>query len=126
MSARASLSVAIQRECAQHIERAVDRMRTDHALRRRWWRPSWDAGYVPELSRLFPGPVLLIVPAPIKRHHIWDLMPGRSVVARALAADLPDGAIATSAPVEALVIEDGRATGVRIGGEVASMVKPMV
>jgi polyhydroxyalkanoate synthase len=34
------------------------------------------------------GPVLLIVPAPIKRHHIWDLMPGRSVVARALAAGL--------------------------------------
>jgi len=32
------------------------------------------------------GPVLLLVPAPIKRHYIWDLMPGRSVVRTALAA----------------------------------------
>lgn len=46
------------------------------------------------------------------------LRDGAGTLPRALAADLPDGAIATSAPVEALVIEDGRATGVRIGGEV--------
>jgi polyhydroxyalkanoate synthase len=32
------------------------------------------------------GPVLLLVPAPIKRRYIWDLMPGRSVVRRTLAA----------------------------------------
>jgi polyhydroxyalkanoate synthase len=32
-----------------------------------------------------PGPALLIVPAPIKRHYIWDLEPGTSVVARLLA-----------------------------------------
>ncbi|MEK0084928.1 alpha/beta fold hydrolase [Benzoatithermus flavus] len=32
------------------------------------------------------GPSLLIVPAPIKRHYIWDLTPGRSVVRTALAA----------------------------------------
>jgi polyhydroxyalkanoate synthase len=31
------------------------------------------------------GPSLLIVPAPIKGHYIWDLMPGRSVVRTALA-----------------------------------------
>ncbi|AKJ27480.1 alpha/beta hydrolase [Caldimonas brevitalea] len=30
------------------------------------------------------GPVLLIVPAPIKRHYIWDLQPSCSVVRRAL------------------------------------------
>jgi polyhydroxyalkanoate synthase subunit PhaC len=32
------------------------------------------------------GPVLLLIPAPIKRAYIWDLAPGRSVVRRALAA----------------------------------------
>jgi polyhydroxyalkanoate synthase len=32
------------------------------------------------------GPVLLIVPAPIKQAYIWDLAPGRSVVEHALAA----------------------------------------
>ena len=31
------------------------------------------------------GPLLLIVPAPIKRHYIWDLMPSCSVVRRAAA-----------------------------------------
>ena len=31
------------------------------------------------------GPALLLVPAPIKRHHIWDFPPPRSVVAHALA-----------------------------------------
>ena len=32
------------------------------------------------------GPSLLLIPAPIKRSYIWDLSPGRSVVARALAS----------------------------------------
>jgi hypothetical protein len=40
-----------------------------------------------------PGPVLLIVPAPIKRPYIWDLAPGRSVVRRALAAGCNVGLI---------------------------------
>jgi polyhydroxyalkanoate synthase subunit PhaC len=34
------------------------------------------------------GPVALIVPAPIKRHYIWDLSPGRSVVQHALRAGM--------------------------------------
>ncbi len=34
------------------------------------------------------GPVVLLVPAPIKRWYIWDLQPGRSVAARCLAAGL--------------------------------------
>lgn len=32
------------------------------------------------------GPSLLLIPAPIKGPYIWDLAPGRSVVARALAS----------------------------------------
>lgn len=39
-------------------------------------------------SRSANGPVALIVPAPIKRHYIWDLSPGRSVVRHALARGL--------------------------------------
>jgi polyhydroxyalkanoate synthase subunit PhaC len=34
------------------------------------------------------APVALIVPAPIKRHYIWDLAPQRSVVQRALRSGL--------------------------------------
>jgi polyhydroxyalkanoate synthase subunit PhaC len=39
-------------------------------------------GYDPD------GPVALIVPAPIKRHYIWDLSPERSVVQHALRAGM--------------------------------------
>jgi polyhydroxyalkanoate synthase subunit PhaC len=45
-----------------------------------------------------PGPVLLLVPAPIKRHHVWDLAPGRSVVRRALAAGLNVGLLEWTGP----------------------------
>ena len=38
--------------------------------------------------RSAPGPDLLILPAPIKRPYIWDLMPSVSVVRRALGAGL--------------------------------------
>jgi polyhydroxyalkanoate synthase len=34
------------------------------------------------------GPVALIVPAPIKRHYIWDISPERSVVQHALRAGM--------------------------------------
>jgi polyhydroxyalkanoate synthase len=34
------------------------------------------------------GPVALIVPAPIKRHYIWDLSPERSVIQHALRAGM--------------------------------------
>lgn len=34
------------------------------------------------------GPVVLLVPAPIKRWYVWDLQPDRSVVARCVAAGL--------------------------------------
>lgn len=34
------------------------------------------------------GPVVLLVPAPIKRWYIWDLQPDRSVVARHVAAGM--------------------------------------
>jgi polyhydroxyalkanoate synthase len=34
------------------------------------------------------GPVLLIVPAPIKRAYVWDLLPGVSVVRRCLGRGL--------------------------------------
>ena len=33
------------------------------------------------------GPLVFIVPAPIKRPYIWDLAPGASVVGACLAAD---------------------------------------
>lgn len=42
-------------------------------------------GYAPPSAA---GPVLLIVPAPIKRAYIWDLAPGASVVRRALESGL--------------------------------------
>jgi phytoene dehydrogenase-like protein len=42
---------------------------------------------------------------------------GVGAVPKAIAADLPEGAIQTSTPVEALVLEDTRVTGVRVGGE---------
>ncbi len=45
------------------------------------------------------------------------LRDGAGALPHALAADLPAGAIATSAPVEALTIEHGRVTGVRVDGE---------
>ncbi|MDP9410364.1 MAG: alpha/beta fold hydrolase [Actinomycetota bacterium] len=34
------------------------------------------------------GPVVLLVPAPIKRWYVWDLQPDRSVVARCVAAGM--------------------------------------
>jgi phytoene dehydrogenase-like protein len=45
------------------------------------------------------------------------LRDGAGALPRAIAADLPAGTIATSTPVEALVVEQGRATGVRVAGE---------
>jgi phytoene dehydrogenase-like protein len=48
------------------------------------------------------------------------LRDGAGALPRALAADLPDGTIATSSPVEALVIAEGRVTGVRVAGEVVA------
>lgn len=45
-----------------------------------------------------PGPLLLIVPAPIKRSYIWDLMPGRSVVRHAVDAGFATGLIEWTAP----------------------------
>jgi polyhydroxyalkanoate synthase len=45
-----------------------------------------------------PGPVLLLVPAPIKRHYVWDLAPGRSVVRRALAAGFNIGLLEWTGP----------------------------
>jgi polyhydroxyalkanoate synthase len=44
------------------------------------------------------GPVALIVPAPIKRHYIWDLSPGRSVVRHALRAGMQVYLIEWAAP----------------------------
>ena len=42
---------------------------------------------------------------------------GVGAVPKAMAADLPDSAIEMSTPVEALVLENTRVTGVRVGGE---------
>jgi polyhydroxyalkanoate synthase len=44
------------------------------------------------------GPTLLIVPAPIKRHYVWDLAPGRSVVCRAVAAGFNVGLLEWTDP----------------------------
>jgi polyhydroxyalkanoate synthase len=49
-------------------------------------------------GKLRPGPVLLLVPAPIKRAYIWDLAPGRSVVRHALAEDFNVGLIEWTEP----------------------------
>ena len=46
-----------------------------------------------------PGPVLLLVPAPIKRAYIWDLAPARSVVRRALAAGFEVGLVEWTDPI---------------------------
>ncbi|MGH8806668.1 MAG: alpha/beta fold hydrolase [Noviherbaspirillum sp.] len=45
--------------------------------------------------------IALIVPAPIKRHYIWDLMPERSVVQRALRAGMQVYLIEWTDPAEA-------------------------
>jgi polyhydroxyalkanoate synthase len=45
-----------------------------------------------------PGPVLLLVPAPIKKHYVWDLAPGRSIVRRALAAGFNVGLLEWTGP----------------------------
>jgi polyhydroxyalkanoate synthase len=44
------------------------------------------------------GPSLLLVPAPIKRAYIWDLMPGRSVVDHALRCGFNVGLIEWTEP----------------------------
>ena len=44
------------------------------------------------------GPVLLIVPAPIKRAYIWDLMPGRSVVRHAVGSGVNVGLVGWADP----------------------------
>jgi polyhydroxyalkanoate synthase len=44
------------------------------------------------------GPILLIVPAPIKRAYIWDLMPGRSVVRHAVGSGFTLGLIEWADP----------------------------
>lgn len=44
------------------------------------------------------GPPLLLVPAPIKRAYIWDLMPGRSVVGHALRSGFNVGLIEWTEP----------------------------
>lgn len=44
------------------------------------------------------GPLLLIVPAPIKRAYVWDLAPGRSVVRAALRAGFVVGLVEWTEP----------------------------
>lgn len=44
------------------------------------------------------GPPLVLVPAPIKKAYIWDLMPGRSVVERALRSGFNVGLIEWTEP----------------------------
>ena len=44
------------------------------------------------------GPMILIVPAPIKRAYIWDLAPGRSVVRRLLAEGIGVGMVEWTEP----------------------------
>ncbi len=49
------------------------------------------------------GRIALIVPAPIKRHYIWDLMPERSVVQRALHAGMQVYLVEWTDPSESLI-----------------------
>jgi len=57
------------------------------------------------------GPVVLIVPAPIKRPYIWDLAPEVSVVRRCLAAGVIDAHCAVVPPDTVLPVFEAAGSG---------------
>ena len=90
------------------------RDRTRRALGRRFEELGWGPRETPsrvvfstpgvrlkEYRERGAGPVLLLVPAPIKRAYIWDLAPGASVVRRAQAAGCRVFLLEWGAPGEA-------------------------
>jgi len=53
-----------------------------------------------------PGPVILMVPAPIKRAYIWDLAPGASVVGQCLKSDARAYLVQWEEPQEGFGLDD--------------------
>jgi phytoene dehydrogenase-like protein len=82
----------------------------------RFARPFW-GGIALDPSLEFSAGILRFTTKMFLAGDAVVLRDGAGALPRALAADLPDGAIATSTPVEALVLDDGRVTGVRVGGD---------
>jgi phytoene dehydrogenase-like protein len=92
------------------------------------WAAGFSRPFVDRFARPFWGGILLdptlAGSAGPLRFTLKMLLQGRAVLPAAgmrampdqLARRLPDDAIRLNQPVEALVIEDGRATGVRVGG----------
>lgn len=82
----------------------------------RFARPFW-GGIALDPSLSFSAGIMHFTARMLLEGDAVLLRDGAGALPRALAGDLPKGAIVTSTPVEALVVEDGRVTGVRAGGE---------
>ena len=82
----------------------------------RFARPFW-GGIALDPSLAFSAVIVRFTAKMLLSGDAVLLRDGAGALPRAIAAELPVGAIATSTPVEALVVENGRVTGVRAGGK---------
>ena len=102
---------------------------TDRSTAEYLWGAGFGRGFVDRFARPFWGGILLdrslATSVGLFRFTLkmflegYALLPegGIQALPERLARRLPLGAIRLHRPVEALVVEDGRATGVRVGGE---------
>jgi phytoene dehydrogenase-like protein len=82
----------------------------------RFARPFW-GGIALDPSLSFSAGVMRFTSKMFLAGDAVLLREGAGTLPRAVAAGLPASTIATSTPVESLVVENGRVTGVRVGGE---------
>jgi phytoene dehydrogenase-like protein len=82
----------------------------------RFARPFW-GGIALDSTLAFSAGIMRFTAKMLLAGDAVLLRDGAGALPRAIAAGLPEGTITTSTPVEALVVEDGRVTGVRAGGE---------
>lgn len=117
--ARAPWTTAAEAANADPDASALDTLRHlgfSEAFIDRFARPFW-GGIALDPSLAFSGGIVRFTAKMLLSGDAVLLRDGAGALPRALAGDLPTDAITTSTPVDALVIENGRVTGVRAGGE---------
>jgi phytoene dehydrogenase-like protein len=117
--ARARWTTAAEAANAYPDASALDALRAhgfSDAFIDRFARPFW-GGIALDRSLAFSAGIVRFTGKMFLEGDAVLLRDGAGALPRALATDVPPDAIATSTPVEALVIESGRAVGVRAGGD---------
>lgn len=120
--ARAPWTTAAEAANAEPDASALDALHAhgfSDAFIDRFARPFW-GGIALDRSLAFSAGVMRFTAKMFLAGDAVLLREGAGALPRALAADLPAGAISTSTPVESLVVVNGRVTGVRVGGQTIS------